>query len=602
MAQSSSITKSDIRALANTQSFERGKEYYKNNLVYDLVRRGKDFTAKVEGNGYEPYRVQVTIDDDSIIATSCTCPYDWGGICKHIVATLLAVIHESGDIVEKPELHTLLTDLTADQLRQILTGLTERGPEFSEAVEQEISWLKDQPIISSASPSTTVTVDINAVRREINKDFRLAGKGDPFQHGYYDEYSGMEMDPDVILQPHLEKVLALLDEGDVETAETLITLIINAYIDGMSELDEWVYEYNQDVLSEANLTLGAVLAEVLLTLDLEPGKQNKWLDQIADWEGDLGDLDIAVTAVEQGWTYPPLVAAMKGNITEKGAWEEEAPYYADELTLARLHVLARQELTQEYIHLAEAEGQIELAINKRVENGDVEQAVADAKAYIRNPQAILYLAEVLVDKGEVEASFEVAVSGLKLEEKWGYGKVELARWTREKAAAAGKNELALEAAQAAFTSSYALDDYKAVQRLAGDQWQTIKPELLKELEQGYSPTMKIDVYLFEDMLAEAMAVLDNPVYAPDHDLRRVIEVTREKHPHWGIRVSKEKAEAIMDAGSSGSYETAVSWLKITREIYLQHKMQQEWKTYLDSLLETHHRKYKLVPMLRDIRR
>jgi uncharacterized Zn finger protein len=38
-----------------------------------------------------------------------------------------------------------------------------------------------------------------------------------------------------------------------------------------------------------------------------------------------------------------------------------------------------------------------------------------------------------------------------------------------------------------------------------------------------------------------------------------------------------------------------------RRLLKQHQRQQEWETYLDSLLDTHHRKYKLVPMLRDIR-
>jgi uncharacterized Zn finger protein len=601
MAQSFSVTESDIRALANTQSFERGEDYYHDDLVFELVRRGNDFTAKVEGSEYEPYRVQVTIVNDSIIATSCTCPYDWDGICKHIVATLLAIINEPETIVEKPELSTLLAELTAEQLRQILIGLADEGPAIAEAIEREMSWLKEQPVTADAPKSESIAVDVNAVRREIDKDFRLAGKGDPFQHGYYDEYSGLEMNPDEILQPHLEKVLALLDAGDVETAETLITIIINSYLDGLSELDEWVYEYNEDVLSEASVTLGAVLAEVLLTLDLEPGEQVEWLDQIADWQDDLGDLDIAITAVEQGWRYPPLAAAMQGNITEKGAWEGESPYYADELALARLHVLARQGRTQEYINLAEAEGQIELAVNMRARSGDVEKAIADAKAYIVDPQAILSLAEILADNGELGASFEVAGFGLNLEEQVGSGKVELARWTREKAAAAGNHSLALQAAQTAFTSSYALADYKVVQQLAGDQWQEIKPELLKHLRKAYSSTLQIDIYLHENMLTEAMAVLDNLGYAPEHDLRRVIEATRETYPDWGIRMTKREAEKIMDAGSSGSYDTAVSWLKTARDIYQQHQRQQEWEAYLDRLLDTHHRKYKLVPMLRNIR-
>jgi hypothetical protein len=50
----------------------------------------------------------------------------------------------------------------------------------------------------------------------------------------------------------------------------------------------------------------------------------------------------AMAAAEQGWDYPPLVQVLQGEITERGAWEKEAPSYADALTIARLNVLERQ--------------------------------------------------------------------------------------------------------------------------------------------------------------------------------------------------------------------------------------------------------------------
>lgn len=265
-------------------------------------------------------------------------------------ADVRALVHQPETIAEKPALTTLLADLTADHLRQVLMGLSETGPEFAEIIEQEVTWLRDQPTASDDTSSTPVPVNLAAIRREIYKDFRLAGKGDSFQHGYHDEYAGLEVYPDGILQPHLETLTALLDGNDVPTAVTLITTIIEAFIDGLTDLDEWVYEYNMDVFDETNLTLGAALAEVLLSLEMKPDQQAEWLAQIADWEDALGDLDIVKTAVEQGWTYPPLVAAMQGNITEKGAWEGEAPFYADELAWVRLRILARQGRTQEYIH------------------------------------------------------------------------------------------------------------------------------------------------------------------------------------------------------------------------------------------------------------
>jgi uncharacterized Zn finger protein len=370
--------------------------------------------AKVEGSEYEPYRVTVTVGDAGIVEMSCTCPYDWGGICKHIVATLLVVIHQPETIVEKPILTTMLADLTADQLRQVLNGVAETGPEFAEVIEQEVAWLRYQPTAPTGTSSTPVPVSLAAIRREMHKDFLLAGKGDPFQHGYYDEYAALEVDPDEILRPHLEILTALLDGSDVTTIVTLITTIIESFIDGLTDLDEWVYEYNMDLFEEANLTLGTALAEVLLGLDMQPDQQAEWLAQIANWEEALGDLAIAKTAVEQGWSYPPLVAAMKGNITEKGAWEGEAPYYADELAQVRLRILARQGRTREYIHLAEAEGRDDLAINMLAQSGDIEKAMAEAKTYLVYPREILSLAQVMAAQGEMEAALNVAEHGLSL--------------------------------------------------------------------------------------------------------------------------------------------------------------------------------------------
>jgi uncharacterized Zn finger protein len=112
--------------------------------VFDVIRRGNLVTAKVEGSAFEPYRVQVTVSDAGIAATSCTCPYDGGGICKHVVATLLVVMHEPETIAEKPTLTALLADLTADQLRQVLMGIAEEGPAFAEAIEREVDTAVEQ--------------------------------------------------------------------------------------------------------------------------------------------------------------------------------------------------------------------------------------------------------------------------------------------------------------------------------------------------------------------------------------------------------------------------------------------------------------------------
>lgn len=600
MTQTVAITEADIRALASGESIDRGYAYYQSGSVSDLVRRGNLLSARVEGSEYEPYQVQVTLSEAGIVNTSCTCPYDWGGICKHIVAVLLALIHNEGAIEEKPSLETLLAGLSAEQLRQALLGLAARDADIVEAIEREVGLAQKTPAAGAAASVVPIQADINAIYREIDKDFRQSsGARQHRDSWYYDEYEGMEIDPTLIIQPHLERVQAFLDAGDVETAAAVISATIEAFADGVAEMDESVYEYNEDVFHEAVAALGAALAEVLLTLEMTPDEREDWEAQIGDWGDQLGDLDIALTALEQGWDYAPLVSAMQGNITEKGAWEDEPPDYADELALARLRILARQGRTAEYINLAEAEGQTKLAVLMRAETGEFARVVADAKAYLSLPQEILSVARRLAEKGQIEAALDVAAHGLTLEQQT--DKTELARWTREQAMVAQRPALALQAAQAAFIASNELRDYKVVQELAGAEWTSLKPGLLRSLRGGWNVSNRIDIYLYEDMLEEAMRMFDQETFGYDHDLLRVIDAARAAHPDWCIRQCQKKGEVIMNAGKAQSYDVATSWLQRAHDIYKQHNRLPEWQQYLGSVLTTHQRKYKLVPMLRGIR-
>ena len=288
---------------------------------------------------------------------------------------------------------------------------------------------------------------------------------------------------------------------------------------------------------------------------------------------------------------------MQGNITEQGAWgEDEAPDFADELTLVRLRILERQGRTQAYIHLAEAEGQTSLYANMLARSGQVAQAVAEARQWTESPTAILSLARVLVEQGERAAALDVAGHGLDMT---GQGsKTELARWTVTLAQGADDAVLALRAAQTAFTSSFELADYQVAERMAGADWPAVRAGLLEQMARSTS-YHKVDIYLYEHMLAEAMAVVDGAYWSGDLD--RVIQATRADFPDWGIGKCKQRAEGIMNEGKAKYYDSAVGWVRTARDIYLQHGRSAEWQAYLNGLLETHARKYKLVPMLREIR-
>ncbi len=594
------FTEADIRAGANAQSFERGQSYRRSGAVSGVVQRGSLLTAQVSGSDDEPYEIVVTLSDDGRIAgATCTCPYDWGGYCKHIVAVLLAALEE--EVPVKPDLETLLAGLTEAQLRRILRSLAEGDPALIAAIEQEITWLTAAPVAPGQAPADHgIPVDLAAIRREIGKDLRSAGAtggGRGYYNDYWDDEAGAIF-PEEVLGPHQRLAETLLAAGDPVAATGVITAMIEAWGNGIAALDEWVIENNQDVIDETAADLGALLAEALLSQALTPDQRDQWLARVEDWADDgVINLDIVETALEQWWDAPALVAAMRGNITEKGAWEGNPPHYADELALARLRILARQGRTQEYIHLAEAEGQTSLYINMLARTGQVERAVAEARECLQSPAEILSLARTLVEQGARPAALTVAAHGLGLAGQ--ESKTELARWTVDLARAADDHDLALRAAQAAFTSSFELADYQAAERLAGADWPAIKAALLEQMARSYS-YHKVDIYLYEKMLKEAMAAVDGSSYY-DTNLARVIEATRADYPDWGIRKCRQLAESIMNEGKAKYYDTAVERLRTARDIYRQHNRGAEWQAYLDGLLATHGRKYKLVPMLQGIR-
>ncbi|MEM9830070.1 MAG: hypothetical protein AAF944_05510 [Bacteroidota bacterium] len=83
------ITYQSLESMASAESFARGEDYYYQDYVESIKFNGQQFTAKVLGT--HPYRVEIS-GTPTDTYTHCSCPYDWGGICKHIVAVGLAIL------------------------------------------------------------------------------------------------------------------------------------------------------------------------------------------------------------------------------------------------------------------------------------------------------------------------------------------------------------------------------------------------------------------------------------------------------------------------------------------------------------------------------
>ena len=590
------LTDSLIRQYTTPQSYQRGVDYYERGAVLSVVRRGQEILAEVEGSQYTPYRVGVTFDAGGLRQATCTCPYDWGGWCKHIVATLLTCIHEPETVEERPPIEDLLAGLDRDQLQALVLKLAERQPDLVDFIELHAESLQTQagePSSESAPRQRHTPLDPASFRRQVRYILHSLDHMRPSEA--YWHVGGVVNE----VRQVLDQAWDFIEAGDGRNALVILEAITEEYVKGWLVLDD-----SNGEASGFFQDLGAAWTEALLVADLSQEERRAWANRLADWQDEVGDygvddaFDAAQAAAKQGWDYPPLLRVLQGEITRKGAWEGEVPWYADELAVARLNVLARQKRYQEYLYLAEAEGQMKHYLTMLAKLGRVQEAVAEGLQYTATTEEALALAQALREQGALQEALRIAEHGLTLE---GY-KASLARWLRDAASGAGQTERALDAAVTAFRESPGLADYQAVRDLAGERWPTLRAELLDHLRQttSYYPQAQVEIFLHEGLIDDAIAAVEETTSY--QLIEPVVDAAIKSHPDWVIRACRQQAEPIMDQGKSQYYHHAVRWLEKARAAYRAAGREAEWLEYLESLIRRHGRKHKLVPMLEALRR
>jgi uncharacterized Zn finger protein len=121
---------------------DRGFDYYENNNVIDVENLGNgEFSAVVEGS--EDYEVFVQISKGKAVEHSCDCPYDWGDVCKHIVAVLYYIrdIETEGKDYDNEgvtsQLKTIIDDISEQDLRDYVLFYASRNRQFREDFTEE---------------------------------------------------------------------------------------------------------------------------------------------------------------------------------------------------------------------------------------------------------------------------------------------------------------------------------------------------------------------------------------------------------------------------------------------------------------------------------
>ena len=122
------VDEETIRNRSTAAVFERGEKYRKEGRIDQRDRFDDLVTAAVSGS--KLYDVTIEFGGRSL-DTKCTCPYDGGGDCKHVVAVLLDIAADPpADDSEGVE--AVLDDVSADDLRRFVHDALAKDAELRE--------------------------------------------------------------------------------------------------------------------------------------------------------------------------------------------------------------------------------------------------------------------------------------------------------------------------------------------------------------------------------------------------------------------------------------------------------------------------------------
>lgn len=590
------ITESMIRAGASQESYRRGEEYHRGSAISNTFIQGMLLSGECAGTYAPYYRIQVELDQAGIADASCTCLYEYGGYCKHIVALLLAYVRHPKLFTVRKAPVELLADLEHDDLTAILTKLIQEQPDLYDRIAAMTS------VPSASKKKRRKKVDIEVHRRHILGIVHSLD-GMRMSEAYW-HVGGLANQ----LREVEESAMKFLDAGDAESAVEILLVLLEESSRGIENIDD-----SNGELGEFVGDLGTPLAEAILSMDLSRVERDRLvrrLEKLIDYAGDYGmegNLDIAVQAAKYGWDDVPKDKASRrgeeSNFYVEDESDEDDEYEFrelgfpvgsgfDDLTEVKLNVLDRQGRTEEYLALCKQEGRHLRYALKLCDLKQVAEAVKYSKKHLSIAEETLEVARRLRESRLVTEAIEIGEHGLKLKGS----KASLGEWLGPVEEAQGRTKQALTAWSAAFGEDPTLDIYKTIKRLAGTSWGRLRTEVMAKLRRTHDKQVLAEVYLLEEEWDDAIKVADGrDVWYTVAEI--VADGVIQHRPEWVVQISLKHAERLMSEVKSKNYPIAAAWLKRAKQAYTLLGKSDEWKKYLKETKENYKRRPALQSQL-----
>jgi uncharacterized Zn finger protein len=573
------ITEQQIRAIASPESFSRGMSYYHDGAIHRPVRRGRTLIADCAGTSL--YRVTVELDKQGVGTTSCTCPYEWGGACKHIVALLLTWLNAPKDFQTQDDATALLASMSKEQLIELVENVLRREPDFYDLIQRK----------ASKAQAEQETINLTTLRRLI-RDTLKARPPEEYhdEEEYYDdedEYRSKRDWEDLEtlgeeLQEYLDYPRDWVKQGNREQGVAAYQMLVEesvAYLKKLGHEDYEVEEFATECATE--------LIKLTKRDDATRATLFEWALNLAGGHPHpVAVLDAVIDGVRSDADIPRIEKFYKDQLAKnRKARPAQAGYYWNPWADRLLKFYEHAKRTDDMLALLLEEGRVLAHAQKLLELRRREESVQAALENLTTANDCLTFAKQLADKGNTDDAITVAEKGLKDRQAW---KGELLEWLTAQYEKRGDRARALETAIARYQARPEEMQFKQVKKLAHalERWESVRADLIAFLEKSHFRHMLVDIYLDEGNLDAAERVAGQTYFYGD--IRpRVARAAEKVDPRRAIALYQELATEQIKHKHRTAYSQAVEYLQRTKKLLHTLGKSEMWDAYLANLRKSY---------------
>lgn len=548
----SGISEHIIKAGASAESFKRGAQYAANGSVLSVTQRGMGIMGKVSGSWDTPYRVNIRVASGSIQHADCSCPYNWGGWCKHIVAVLLTYIQSHDEVKEVGEIESRLQNMSKDQLVALVARMVDQ--------HEDLEFMIDSAAIQHGDE-----VDKKSIKARVKDIYQQMG------HEW-----GAAREVAVALDEIQDTGILCADAGRWEQAANIYLALIAGIFEGYDFIDD----ENGDVLmvinSSAELLMGclehvddkAQRKEILATLV-----------EIFLWDVMMGGIGVGEFVPEfvaeqvNKEERALVIADLRQSLPRGNPENDDFAKSWNRKTIGEFLLLLEGELYDDETFLTHCRqtGNWIAMIDRLLALDRIEEAVTESASV--TGQSFIELIDVFENRGHFDKILALVRARART-----LNDEQLAETLKAILEEKGDIVAAQEWSEWLFWRHKSLqrfDDLKRLAMMAGE-WDTQSRDVEARLKELDADDLLTEIYLREGAYEDAITSLNNVIDGaregwgaiPHYDLIiKVIGAIEEAYPEEAIRLHGYLSEQYIELRGRENYASAVHHLSEILKLY-----------------------------------